>query len=87
MRYQFNILNTASFVFIAGCIVYTIAKYQILSEEEGWGLVAMIALIGIAFIAIIVEWVLQKFIFNNRSILNMIELCLLIVLGLSIFLG
>lgn len=82
MRYQFNILNIASFVFIAGCIVYTILKYETLATDEGWGIVAMVTLIGIALATIMVEWVMQKLI-RNRITLNVIEFCLLILLGLQ----
>lgn len=86
MRYQLNILNTASIIFIAGCVIYTISKYDTLSTNEGWGVIAIIGLTIVAFTAILIEWMLQLFV-KNRTVLNAIELCVLLILGLLIYLG
>jgi hypothetical protein len=68
-------------ILIIGIIIYTIFHYEILSKEEGWGIVAMVGLLGIGILAGIFDLILQRFVVN-RIIINLIGL--LIVIGLSI---
>ncbi len=81
MNYRPTILNISTTLFLCGILIYTILNYETLSKDEGWGIIAMLALTGIALIAGLIDLILQKFI-KNRSNLNIIGL--FIAIGLSI---
>jgi uncharacterized membrane protein len=55
-----TILNCVVFIYQTGCIIYTIVNYEILSKEEGWGMVAMVALFLIGLSALVVDLVIRN---------------------------
>ncbi|MEX0275255.1 MAG: hypothetical protein AB3N16_12845 [Flavobacteriaceae bacterium] len=59
--------------------MYTIFKWEILSKEEGWGVVAMFGLIAIGLIPLLIDLVLQAFI-KKKTTLNIIGLLVAIVI-------
>lgn len=73
-NYKITILNALSYSYILSCLAYTIFKWEILSKEEGWGVVAMIGLIAIGLVPLLIDLVLQAFIKkkndtkSNRSV-------------------
>jgi hypothetical protein len=83
MKYKYTLLNISALIFLVGILITTIAKYKVLSAGEGWGIVAMVGLAGIGFLAIVVDFFLQLVI-KNKKILNIIEAMVLIGAALSI---
>ena len=82
MTYRPTILNITTAAFLVGILVYTIWNYQTLSAEEGWGIVGMVGLGGVALLAGLIDLVLQQFIKNQKT-LNVIGL--IIAIGFTIF--
>ncbi|MFY9243715.1 MAG: hypothetical protein WAO74_11880 [Polaribacter sp.] len=80
---KWTILRAYFMVYLACCIIYTIAKWKILSYEEGWGVVAMVGLISMGLVGILADFIMTLII-NNKRILNGIGL--LIAIGFSIML-
>ncbi|UGU18155.1 hypothetical protein LS482_09770 [Sinomicrobium kalidii] len=78
-NYKITILNALSYLYILGCLVYTIFKWEILSKEEGWGVVAMLGLISIGLIPLLIDLVLQAFI-KKKTTLNIIGLLVAITI-------
>ncbi len=78
-KYRITILNTLSYLFVLGCLIYTIYKWQILSKEEGWGVVAMVGLMAISLIPLLIDLVLQIFI-KKTTTLNVIGLLVAITI-------
>lgn len=78
-NYKITILNALSYLYILGCLVYTIFKWEILSKEEGWGVVAMFGLIVIGLIPLLIDLVLQAFI-KKKTTLNIIGLLVAITI-------
>lgn len=78
-----TILRAYFLIYLACCIIYTIAKWKILSFEEGWGVVYMIGLISIGLVGLLVDFILTL-ILKNKRILNGIGI--LIAIGFSIML-
>jgi hypothetical protein len=66
-------LNSFAFLFLIGCIVYTIVNYAELSEGEGWGVVGMVGLCGFGILLLVIDIVIQN-IFKNRMTANIIGL-------------
>tara|TARA_R110000850_G_scaffold67736_5_gene150895 strand:- start:23 stop:295 length:273 start_codon:yes stop_codon:yes gene_type:complete len=80
---KWTILKTYFLIYLACCLIYTIAKWKILSYEEGWGAVYMVGLIGIGIIGLLIDFILTLII-KNKKILNGIGV--LIAIGFSIML-
>ena len=80
--YKPTILNISTGVYLLTLIVYTIAKYDILAEGEGWGIVAMVGLASIGLVTGVADLILQQ-ILKNKTLLNIIGL--IIVIGIAIF--
>ncbi|MDO3695960.1 hypothetical protein QVZ41_14000 [Wenyingzhuangia sp. chi5] len=80
---KWTILRIYFLVYIACCITYTIAKWKILSYEEGWGVVAMVGLIGFGLFGLLIDLILTLII-KDKKVLNGIGI--LIVIGFSIML-
>jgi len=78
---KWTILRIYFTIYLACCIIYTFAKWQILSYEEGWGVVAMVGLISIGLIGLLVDFILSLII-KEKIILNVIEI--IIAIGFSI---
>lgn len=80
---KWTILRAYFLIYLACCVIYTIIKWEILSFEEGWGVVYMIGLISIGLIGLLADFILTM-IFKNKRILNGIGI--LIAIGFSIML-
>jgi uncharacterized membrane protein len=80
---KWTILRAYFMVYLACCIIYTIAKWKILSYEEGWGVVAMVGLISMGLVGLLADFILTLII-KNKRILNGIGI--LIAIGFSIML-
>lgn len=80
-KYRITILNTLSYLFILGCLIYTIYKWQILSKEEGWGVVAMVGLMAIGLIPLLADLILQFFL-KKKTTLNLIGLLIGIIIAI-----
>tara|TARA_R110000744_G_scaffold379132_1_gene496481 strand:- start:1661 stop:1930 length:270 start_codon:yes stop_codon:yes gene_type:complete len=80
---KLTILKAYFIIYLACCIIYTIAKWKILSYEEGWGVVYMVGLIGIGLFGLLIDFILTLII-KNKKILNGIGI--LIAIGFSIML-
>lgn len=59
MKYRLTFLNIAAFLFILYCIVTTLFRYDTLSKEGGWGVIAMMGLTAYAITALVVDLVIQ----------------------------
>ena len=65
VHYRLTVLNAAVICFVLGCAVYTIARYASLSAAEGWGIVYMIGMSGLAVSALIPDLVIQLLVRNR----------------------
>lgn len=66
MKFRLTILSGVAYVFLTGCIIYTLLRYPILSEGEGWGIVYMIGLFFFGATALLVDMFIQK-LFKSKS--------------------
>ena len=66
---KWTILRTYFLIYLAGCLIDTIAKWKILSYEKGWGVVYMVGLMGIGIIGLLIDFILTLII-KNKKILN-----------------
>jgi hypothetical protein len=82
LTYKPTVLNISTGIYLLILIIYTIARYDILSSGEGWGIVAMVGLASIGIAAGITDLILQQFL-KNKAVLNIIEL--IIVIGVTVF--
>lgn len=79
MRYRPTILNISVGIFLTGILIFTILNYRDLAFEEGWGIVAMIALAGYGLIAGLIDLVCQIFI-KNTKLLNIVGISIVAVI-------
>ena len=86
MNYQPTVLNISSALFVVGIMVYTLLNWKILSAGEGWGIVAMFGLLGLACVAGLADLILQALV-RNSSWVNGIGLAIVIGLAIAIILG
>jgi len=61
MKYKWTPLNISAYIFLSGCILYTIINYSQLSEGEGWGVVAMVGLTGFGLSAVAVDYLIRRY--------------------------
>ncbi|MFD0991020.1 hypothetical protein ACFQ1R_13005 [Mariniflexile jejuense] len=80
---KWTILRAYFLIYLACCIVYTIAKWKTLAYEEGWGVVYMVGLIVIGLFGLLIDFILTLII-KNKKILNGIGI--VIAMGFSIML-
>ena len=80
---KWTILSAYFLIYLACCIIYTIAKWKTLSYAEGWGVVYMFGLIGLGLFGLVIDFILTLII-KNKKILNGIGI--LIAIGFSIML-
>lgn len=71
MTFKPTILNIATGLFIVGSLLYTAFNYRQLSEGEGWGVVAMVGLLGVGVVLLAIDFIIQQ-IFKNRKTVNII---------------
>ena len=86
MTYQPTVLNISSGLFVVGIFIYSILNWKILSAGEGWGVVAMFGLLGLACVAGFADLLLQALV-KNPTWVNGIGLVIAIGLGIAIWFG
>ena len=84
MKYRLSILNVAAGIFLAGIVVYTLINYSRLSEGEGWGVIAMVGLMGIALVLLVLDFITQL-IFKSREVVNIIGAILAFIATVFLF--
>lgn len=83
MTFKPTILNVATGMFIIGCFLHATFNYGQLSEGEGWGVVAMIGLLGVGIVLLAIDFIIQQ-IFKNRKTVNII--CGLVTIAATLLL-
>jgi uncharacterized membrane protein HdeD (DUF308 family) len=83
MKSRFTILNISAILFIIGCIIFSVFNYQELSKEEGWGIVAMIGLIGIGTLLLGIDFLIQR-LFTKKWVINTIGGIIFLITALFI---
>jgi nitrate/nitrite transporter NarK len=78
MTFKPTILNLTTGLFVIGIFLYTVFNYGQLSEGEGWGIVAMFGLLGVAVVLLLIDFILQQ-IFRNRKTVNIIGVLITIL--------
>lgn len=78
MKLKPTILNISILLFIVGILFNTAFNYEQLSKEEGWGIVAMIGLLGVSLVLLIIDFIIQR-IFQNKKIANIIGAFVVII--------
>jgi hypothetical protein len=86
MKFRLTILSSVAYVFLIGCMIYTLVQYPVLSEGEGWGVVYMIGLFLFGASALLVDMVIQK-LFKNKSHQVIARIVTVIIYILLFFLG
>ncbi len=81
---KLTILSSFSILFLAGCLIYSIINWKVLSHAEGWGVVAIFGLISIGLAGLLVDFVLRKLI-KNKWILNVIELIIVFFFSIELW--
>ncbi len=74
----FTVLKVFSIFYIISCLIYTLIKWKVLSNAEGWGIVYMLGLISFGLIGLLIDFILIKTI-KNKWLLNSIELIIVII--------
>jgi membrane-anchored protein YejM (alkaline phosphatase superfamily) len=80
-NYRLTFLNGAAALFLAGVLITTIIKYPELAKGEGWGIVAMVGLAGIGGFALLIDFVLQLFIKNKKTV-NILGLIIVLIFAI-----
>ena len=80
---SWTVLRAYCIVYLTCCIIYTIAKWDILSSGEGWGVVGMVGLTSLGLAGLVADFVLAL-LFKSKRMLNAIELT--IAIGFSMML-
>jgi nitrate/nitrite transporter NarK len=83
MTFKPTILNIATGLFIVAILLYTVFNYRQLSEGEGWGVVAMVGLLGVAAVLLVIDLIVQQ-VFRNRKTVNII--CAFIAIAATLLL-
>jgi len=83
MKFRKTVLNVVSVIFIAGCLLDIIVEYDKLSTGGGWGVVAMIGLMGVGLLTLVIDLLLQVFV-KNRVLLNVLGTITVIIFGILI---
>ncbi len=86
MRYRLTILNACTAVFMVSLLVYTLWNYDHLSQEEGWGIAAMLGLAGLGIMGGLMDLLLQVLI-KHEGTVNIIGSFVAITLGMVILLS
>lgn len=68
-----SVLSAASLLALLYVLIAVVVHYEGLSAGEGWGMVAMIGIAGIAVGGLLLDLVLRAFITDRRT-LNLVEL-------------
>lgn len=77
MNYRPSVLNCTTGLLVLIAFIWLVIDYKVLSEGEGWGLIPVIMLFGLAFISIYIDLLLQ-YVIRNRKWLNLFETVLVL---------
>lgn len=80
---KWTILKAYFVFYLVCCLIFTIVKWNTLSNAEGWGVVYMLGFIFIGLVGILADFILTLII-KNKNILNGIEI--LLAIGFSFML-
>ena len=86
MKRDFTALNIPVFIFLAGCIVYTIVNYADLSREKGWGIAYMAGLFVFGSTALVADFLIKRFI-KNKNTRIIASLVVLLIYAVFFFVG
>ncbi|MBL7726777.1 MAG: hypothetical protein JNM68_03780 [Dinghuibacter sp.] len=67
MKLPRSILTIYALLMLAGVIFFTLFNYRRLSEGEGWGVVAMFGLGGLALLLLVADLLIRYFIPNKKT--------------------
>ena len=67
MNYQVTILNLIGYIGFSIVLIHSIVNYSNLSRGEGWGMVGMLSLMGLASICIAADYLIQKATCNQAN--------------------
>ena len=81
--YHFTFLNIASAFYMAGIAGYTAFNYSRLAAQEGWGVIAMLGLVGIGAAALLADFLVQLFI-RNKKRQNKIGFCIALLIAIAL---
>ncbi len=81
---QWTVLKVYFLIYLASCIIYTIAKWNILSEGEGWGVVYMFMLITIGLVGFVAD-ILLAWLIKDRRLLNGLEIIIAIFFSMRLW--
>jgi len=79
-----TILKGYFLIYLASCIIFTIAKWEILSQEEGWGVVYLVGLIAVGVLGLLVDFILTLFI-KNKKLLDIIGIILILIFSIILW--
>jgi len=86
MTYKASVLNISACVALLLWGLTLAVNYSQLSVGEGWGVVAMVSLLGFILLAGIVDVIAQQII-KNRTILNVTEVLIVVIVVCSLIFG
>ncbi len=86
MRYKLTILNGCTAAFMIGLLLYTLSNYNTLSNDEGWGMAAMLGLAGLGLFGGFMDLLLQVLIKHDRTV-NIIGSFVAITIGMVVALS
>lgn len=78
MKYKPSLFNIFGGLGFIALLAYTIYNWNVLSNAEGWGVVAMVFYLFIILAAYVIDLILQMII-KNAWLLNVVEIILLLV--------
>lgn len=81
---KWTVLKGYFLVYLICCSIYTLIKWETLSNSGGWGLVYMFGLIGIGFLGLLVDFIIVLII-KNKKIFSIIETLIATVFSILLF--
>lgn len=81
MRYRLSILNIAAVLYIISCIIFIFLNYTVLSENEGWGIIAMLSLFAFGFVFLGIDYLMQRLV-KNRKTVNIAGLIIVVLVSI-----
>ena len=79
-----TILKGYLLVYLACCLIFTIIKWEILSNGEGWGVVYMIGLTSAGLFGLLIDFIMTLLI-KNKKVLNGIGIILVLLFSIELW--
>ncbi len=86
MNFKLTILNTAAFLYLLCCILYTLINYSVLSGGEGWGIAYMIVLFILGLSALLVDFIIRR-IFKEKKTQHIVSAIATVLYAIVIYMG